>query len=183
MPDRSVAGAQPSDLPSFDEVETLVRRWLDASAGADGRRQLAAPERTAQGSARLGVYARLCRPRDPPRRHPGGSPQPRTTEPPGAAVPALVPAGGHRRGWRVRRHPALADHPDRSGSVPQDGGAPRGRRDPQASRPHTRQVAQPRRTAQREPARRGSARRTRGSPSTRAVRPNCSPAPTSTTSR
>src|SRR5215218_9479965 len=34
MPDRNDAGAQPTDLPSFEEVEALVRRWLDASEGA-----------------------------------------------------------------------------------------------------------------------------------------------------
>jgi RHH-type proline utilization regulon transcriptional repressor/proline dehydrogenase/delta 1-pyrroline-5-carboxylate dehydrogenase len=34
MPERNDAGVQPTDLPSFDEVETLVRRWLDASEGA-----------------------------------------------------------------------------------------------------------------------------------------------------
>jgi RHH-type proline utilization regulon transcriptional repressor/proline dehydrogenase/delta 1-pyrroline-5-carboxylate dehydrogenase len=34
MPDRNEDGARPSDLPPFEEVETLVRRWLDASEGA-----------------------------------------------------------------------------------------------------------------------------------------------------
>ncbi len=69
MPERNDAGAQPSDLPSFDEVETLVRRWLDASAGAPvdaSSERLSGLLKDPRGlEFTLGFVDRVIRPEDP----------------------------------------------------------------------------------------------------------------------